>query len=89
MFSKNAAQVNMCNKLKYYYLFSNKMIFMFTLLSLLFSPSTSLKEINPKLCINCKYFIEDSKFGKFGKFNKCSLFPKDTNGGYLPFSLWY
>lgn len=53
---------------------------MFTLLSLFFSLTTSLKETKPKLCINCKYFIEDSKFGKFGQFNKCSLFPKDTNG---------
>ena len=50
----------------------------FTLLSLLFLPSLSLKEIKPKLCINCKYFIEDKESGKFGKFNKCSLFPKDS-----------
>lgn len=54
------------------------MIFIFTLLSLFFSPNSSLKETKPKLCINCKYFIEDSKFGKFGQFNKCALFPKDT-----------
>lgn len=54
------------------------MILIFTLLSLLFLPVLSLKEIKPKLCINCKYFIEDMEFGKFGKFNKCSLFPKDT-----------
>ncbi len=50
----------------------------FTLLSLLFVPISCLKEIKPKLCINCKYFVEDAEFGKFGKFNKCSLFPKDT-----------
>ena len=37
-----------------------------------------VKEIKPKLCIHCKYFVEDAEFGKFGKFNKCSLFPKDT-----------
>lgn len=52
----------------------------FTLLSLLFVPILSLKEIKPKLCINCKYFVEDAEFGKFGKFNKCSLFPKEPNG---------
>ena len=54
------------------------MICVFTLLSLLFFPILSLKEIKPKLCINCKYFIEDNEFGKFGKFNKCSLFSKDN-----------
>jgi len=32
---------------------------------------SSLKEIQPKLCINCKHFIQDNENGK------CSLFPKD------------
>lgn len=41
------------------------------------SPIFSLKEIKPKLCINCKYFIEDVEVGKFSKGNKCLLFPKD------------
>jgi len=54
------------------------MIFIFTLLTLLCLPILSLKEIKPKLCINCKYFIEDNAFGKFSKFNRCSLFPKDN-----------
>lgn len=54
------------------------MMLIFTLLSLLFLPILSLKEIKPKLCINCKYFIEDKESGKFGKFNKCSLFQKDS-----------
>jgi len=58
------------------------MIFTFSLLSLFFLHGLSLKEINPKLCINCKYFIEDVEFGKFGKFNKCSLFPKEQNNVY-------
>ena len=58
------------------------MKFIFTLLSLLFVQILSLKEIKPKLCINCKYFIEDTEFGKFGKFNKCSLFPKEQNTVY-------
>ena len=53
------------------------MIFIFTLLSMLFLSSSSVKEIKPKLCINCKYFVEDPTFGKFSKFNKCSLFSKD------------
>lgn len=44
------------------------------LFALLFLPISSLKEIQPKLCIHCKHFITDSKLGKFGK---CSLFPKE------------
>jgi len=35
--------------------------------------SLKQKQIKPKLCINCKYFITDNDTGKFGK---CSLFPK-------------
>lgn len=37
-------------------------------------PIISLKQIKPKLCINCKYFITDNNTGKYGK---CSLFPTD------------
>ena len=48
------------------------MIYIFTLLSLLFLPILSFKEIKPKLCINCKYFITDNDTDKFGR---CSLFP--------------
>ena len=51
--------------------FSNKMIFLFTLLSLLVLPNLSLKEIKPKCCINCKPFNEDEKF------KKCSLLIKE------------
>ena len=36
-------------------------------------PIISLKQINPKLCINCKHFIPDNDTGKYGK---CFLFPK-------------
>ena len=35
-------------------------------------PIFSFKEIKPKLCINCKYFITDYNKDIFGK---CSLFP--------------
>ena len=52
------------------------MIYIFTLLSLLFLPILSFKEIKPKLCINCKYFVTDSN----SKFGKCTLFPKETEG---------
>jgi hypothetical protein len=48
----------------------------FTILSILFLPILSFKEMKPKLCINCKYFITDNDTGKFGK---CSLFPKKEN----------
>ena len=50
------------------------MIFFGTLLSFLFLTTFSLKEIKPKLCINCKYFITDNRSGVYGK---CLLFPKD------------
>ena len=30
----------------------------------------------PKLCINCKYFITDSKFGY--EYGKCSAFPVEN-----------
>jgi hypothetical protein len=42
-------------------------------------PILSFKEIKPKLCINCKYFITDNDDGKFGK---CMLFPKKDNDIY-------
>ena len=38
-------------------------------------PIFSFKEIRPKLCINCRYFITDNDTGEYGK---CSLFPKVT-----------
>jgi hypothetical protein len=47
------------------------MQFVFTLLSLLFLPILSFKEIKPKCCINCKPFNEDDKF------KKCSLLIKE------------
>lgn len=50
------------------------MISIFTLL-LLFVPIASLQ---PKLCINCKYFITDNNMGKLGT---CLLFPKERNEG--------
>jgi hypothetical protein len=37
---------------------------------------TELKQIKPKLCINCKYFISDNDSGRF---SKCSLFPLEIN----------
>jgi len=61
------------------------MKYIFTLLSLLFTQILSFKEIKPKLCINCKYFITDNNTNQFGK---CSLFIKEeflnsnlVNGG--------
>jgi hypothetical protein len=55
------------------------MKYILTILSILFLPILSFKEIQPKLCINCKYFITDNDSGKFGK---CSLFPKKENDIY-------
>jgi len=41
-------------------------------------PILSLKEMKPKFCINCKYFMKDNFADKYGL---CSLFPK-TNENY-------
>ena len=44
----------------------------FIILSILL-PVCSLKQIKPKLCIHCKFFIPDTDSDKF---SKCSLFQK-------------
>ena len=49
------------------------MKYIFTMLSILFLPILSFKEMKPKLCVNCKYFITDNHSNIFGK---CSLFSK-------------
>jgi len=43
-----------------------------------FLPILSLKEMKPKFCINCKYFMKDNFADKY---SHCSLFPK-TNYNY-------
>jgi hypothetical protein len=43
-------------------------------------PIISLKQIKPKLCIDCKYFISDNNTGKYGK---CSFFPTDKSRIHL------
>ena len=43
-------------------------------------PIFSFKEIKPKFCFNCKYFISDGDDGAFGK---CSLFPKKEESSYF------
>ena len=55
------------------------MKYIFTILSILFLPILSFKEIKPKLCVNCKYFITDNDTDKFGK---CSLFQRKENDIY-------
>jgi hypothetical protein len=48
--------------------------------SIIFS-TFSLKNIKPKLCINCKHFISNFYDDKYGK---CALFPKiETDISYL------
>ena len=37
-------------------------------------PFFSLNEITPKLCVNCKFFMNNFISGK--KYGKCSFFPK-------------
>jgi hypothetical protein len=55
------------------------MKYIFSLLNLLFLQIFSLKEIKPKLCINCKYFFSNFKTDKFGR---CLLFQKEENNIY-------
>jgi len=55
------------------------MKYIVTLLTILFLPILSLKEMKPKLCVKCKYFITDNDTDRFGK---CSLFPKKENDIY-------
>jgi len=50
------------------------MMFVFTVLRLLFLPILSFKEIKPTACVNCKHLIEDNIFRKL---NKYSLFIKE------------
>lgn len=42
-------------------------------------PIFSLKKITPKLCVNCKFFINDIIGDEFGK---CSLFPKQESSEF-------
>ena len=43
-------------------------------------PILSFKEIKPKLCLNCKYFITDNNTNKYGR---CLLFPKKEDNRYI------
>ena len=45
-------------------------------------PITSLKQMKPKLCINCKYHIPKIN-DDTGKFGKCSLFKKEEYNSYF------
>ena len=56
------------------------MKFIFSILSILFLPIFCFKEIKPKLCINCKYFITDNNTDKYGK---CTLFPIEQEKRYF------
>lgn len=52
------------------------MKYIFSLLTLLFLPIFCLKEIKPKFCINCKYFIE---YNIDNQYSKCSFFKKEED----------
>lgn len=53
----------------------------FLIICSLILPIVSLKQIQQKLCIHCKYFIHDDHNSKFGK---CSFFPtKEGNINFL------
>ena len=55
------------------------MKYIFTIFTLLFLPIFCFKEIKPKFCINCKYFITDNNTGKYGR---CMLFPIEGEKRY-------
>ena len=55
------------------------MKYIFTILTILFLPISSFKEMKPKFCVDCKYFITDNNTDKFGK---CSLSPIRENNNY-------
>ena len=44
-------------------------------------PIVSVKQIKPKLCINCKYFIPHKD--NINKYGKCSFFPKKEYQSYF------
>ena len=52
------------------------MKYIFLLFLSMILPVFSLKEIKPKYCFNCKYFMPNTNEVKFGK---CSAFPKKVN----------
>lgn len=56
------------------------MKYIFLLFLSMILPVFSFKEIKPKHCFNCKYFISNTDEVKFGK---CSAFPKKTDNQYF------
>lgn len=48
------------------------MNYIILIISSIILPIISLKQNNPKLCINCKHFISDNDKDKY---SKCSVFP--------------
>jgi len=63
------------------------MQYIFTILTILFLPILSFKEMKPKFCVNCKYFLTDNDSGKYGK---CALFPRrDDNNFWLVSGIHY
>ena len=49
------------------------MKYIFVIIYSIILPILSFKEITPKFCFNCKYFITDNDTGEF---SQCSLFQK-------------
>jgi hypothetical protein len=58
------------------------MKYFFLIICSIILPTLSLKKTLPKLCVNCKFFI-NSVSGE-NKYGKCSLFPnKENNINFL------
>jgi hypothetical protein len=58
----------------------HKMKYILLMICSIILPVFSFKEMKPKLCVNCKYFIPDNNNNKFGK---CSLFPVRKENDYF------
>lgn len=54
------------------------MKYIFLIIYYFILPVISFKEITPKLCVNCKFFINSITYDNTD--GKCSLFPKQENG---------
>lgn len=56
------------------------MQYIFVLFCSLVLPLLALREMKPKFCANCKYFITDNDTGKYGR---CALFQKKEENAYF------
>jgi len=56
------------------------MKFIFFIISSILLSISSVKQVRPKFCVNCKFIITDNKTNEY---SKCSLFPREDTNYYL------